>query len=269
MEQGGHVVYLDFEQGEGDTAERLIALGADADLLDERLHYLAWPDLSDWAQLEELWDEWPGALGLWDSMAGVLETLGLDEDKPSQVKKFSRPLLQLSKQHGPQLVLDHLVKTEDGKGIYAQRGAAAKLGDVEALWYVEKQREFSQSEVGEVHLIRKRQRRGGLRQRVYLKVGDGQGGLPVEETDADDAATTAGRIRRDVKTFLADNPGARFTKTDVRKEVRGENQRADRRRPSDPGGRPGRARAYRDRRPPGRALLVRAGPHERGGLSGT
>lgn len=230
LETGGHVVYLDWEGGERDVAARLNAMGADPDVLDARLHYLAFPALEDWAQVQELWERWPGALGVWDSMKGALGALSLDEDRAKDVQRFTQPLLQLAKEHQcAHLMVDHVTKADDGKGTYAGRGSGVKLADVEGLWYVAAVRDFSQSEVGEVHLTRKRARPGALRPLVRLEVGDGNGGLPIRELDETEATTPAGRIRRDVLAFLREHPGERFTKTAVResKSVRGEKRIID------------------------------------------
>jgi hypothetical protein len=230
MREGGDVVYLDWEAGDAEAVERLVALGAPADLLDARMHYFPWPALSfdAWDELEELWDAWPGALGLWDSVSKALGVLGLKENESDDVTRFTAKVSELGKRRGvANLLIDHVTKAEDGKGVYSGRGSGAKLANLEGLWYFEKVREFSESEVGEIHLHRKRQRRGRLRPVIRLEVGDGQGGLPVRELDRDAATTAAGRIKRDVLALLAGQPGERHTKTDVRAHVTGENTAID------------------------------------------
>jgi len=177
--------------------------------------------------VEELWDEWPGALGVWDSVSKALDVLGLKENEASDVTKFTSRVNELGKRRGvANLLIDHVTKGDDGKGTYAGRGSGSKLADVESLWYVKKEREFSDTEVGEVHLLRKKQRRGRLRSVVRLEVGDGKGGLPIRELDRDEATTPAGRIRWAVLAFLEEHPG-KHTKNVVRKGVQGENTTID------------------------------------------
>lgn len=218
---GGCVLHFDYEAGEADAKARLVALGAtDAEL--ERWHYLAWPALDDWSQVEELWDEHPGAAGVWDSMKGALDALGLDEDRAKDVIKLTTPLGRVSKTRGvANLLIDHSTKAQDGSGRYASRGSGAKLADVEAEWYVDKKRDFSQSEAGEVHLIRKKQRRGGLRSFVALAVGDAQGGLPIRELDAGEAETSWATARRVVLAYMAERPGERLSRTAIEEAVQG------------------------------------------------
>ena len=220
LRDGGHVVYFDWESGDGPAVERLTALGAEPGEL-ARLHYLGFPALSlkAWDEVEELWDRWPGALGVWDSMSKALNVLGLKENEASDVTQFTRRLDELGKtREVANLLIDHVTKADAGDGIYAGRGTGAKQADYEGEWYVKRiGGPFSDTEAGEVELRCKKKRRGRLRSVVRLKIGDGEGGLPIRELGRDEATTTAGRIRHDVRARLAGSPGERFTRSDVRK----------------------------------------------------
>jgi len=77
---GGHVVYLDLENGGSIIASRLILLGADADDVRDRFHYVAFPKGIDSPdvfrrQLEEIAEAFPEAVVVIDSFRGLFAML--------------------------------------------------------------------------------------------------------------------------------------------------------------------------------------------------
>lgn len=234
MEHGGHVVHFDWEEGEQDAAARLLATGASAALLESQHHYLPFPALAmgRWDEVEELWDAWPGSLGLWDSMGKALGAMGLKENDADDVTGFLTKLSRLSKSLGiSNLMIDHVSKSNDGTGTYAGRGSGAKLAASDVTWYVDKVSDFSQTEIGEVRLLRKKARRGNLPDAVSLSIGDGHGNLCITKHDQPSPKPTAGgesayaRIRRDVRAYLAEHPDRSFTKTAIECAITGNAQR--------------------------------------------
>jgi hypothetical protein len=77
------------------------------------------------------------------------------------------------------LVIDHVQKTASRSNPYP-RGAGSKLADTEVAWFVEAIEPFNRSQVGELRLTKHKDRSGVLPAEMRLKVGDGQGNLPVE-----------------------------------------------------------------------------------------
>lgn len=200
MLSGRHVVYLDYENGENEAARRFLALGATPDLLTEYLVYLPFPGAPDWSQLGTIWDEFPEALAVWDSTRGILRTLGLDEDRASEVGQFMDPLVEFTMTRGIcSLIIDHVTKAANAGSGYA-RGSGDKLAAVQGQWYVDRVRAFSEVEVGEIELTRWKARSGGLARSHRFEVGDGAGSLTFRKLDPD--LTPEGKIDTAVIAFL-------------------------------------------------------------------
>ncbi|MDO9409709.1 AAA family ATPase [Patulibacter sp.] len=204
LRAGGHVIYLDFEQGEAETVRRFSALGAvPADLDPARFVYLPFPGPVDWIALGALWDDHPGAMGVFDSTRGILRTLGLDEDRASEVGQFMDPLVEFAlTREVPCLLIDHVAKAATDSTGYA-RGSGDKLAAVQAQWFVKRVRPFSETEAGEVELHRWKARSGGLPRVHRLGIGDGEGRLPITRLDADLSAE--GKIDTAIIKFLRDH----------------------------------------------------------------
>ncbi len=187
MRAGMDVVYLDHENGERSIRRRFVALGADPDLLSERLHYIPFPGRPDWGQLAELWDEYPGAVGVWDSMRGILRSLGLQENEASEVGQFLDALVEFTLTRGiASLVLDHVTKAATAASPYA-RGSGDKLAAMQATWYVNRTQPFSDTQSGEIEVLLHKARDGGMEFRHTFKVGDGHGNFTFEKIDGGDS----------------------------------------------------------------------------------
>lgn len=200
MRRGRHVVYLDFENGEGEAARRMAALGATADLLSEFLTYVPFPGAPDWREIGALWDEHPDAFGVWDSTRGILRSLGLDEDRASEVSRFLDPLAEFALSRAvPMALIDHVAKAATETTGYG-RGSGDKLAAVQGLWYVKCVRDFSETEIGEIELVRWKGRAGGLSSRHRFEVGDGEGRLTFRRLDAD--LSPQGRMETAIIDYL-------------------------------------------------------------------
>ena len=162
MAAGRYVVYLDWENGDEEVARRFLDLGAPADLLSERLVYLPFPGAPNWAEIGGIWDEFPDAVGIWDSTRGILRSLGLNEDKAAEVGQFLDPLVEFSLTRSvPSLLIDHVIKSATENTGYA-RGSGDKLAAVQAQWYVKCPTEITETEPGEIEVIRWAARSGRL-----------------------------------------------------------------------------------------------------------
>jgi hypothetical protein len=228
MRAAQHVIWLDYEAGEYQTALRLRDMGATADEVEEFFHYFPFPattlDDAAVAGVEALWERWPGALGVYDSASKALSEAGLDENKPPEVTEWAAELtVKIAKrQHVPILVIDHVTKAEDGSGRYA-RGSGSKLADCEVSWYVDQRRLFTRERVGEIRLRHKKDRLGCMPQELYFSVGDGHGGLAVEpkEPDEQDQGDSKGLIREHIVDVLRRQPERRFSQSAIEGLVKG------------------------------------------------
>jgi len=215
-----------------------LAGGLSPEAVDEYLHYIPFPknmgttaDLQE--QFEGLREELPGALVVLDSLRSYMARFKLDPEKNVQVEEFFGPVMAAVKS-GPMEgritveVIDHSNRATRGTDDYVASGAAAKAQAVDAVYYWEKMRWFSQDVQGVVKLAVKDDRRGRLDHERYYKIG-GQGpGRPLffQRTDAA-AVGTDGRILEDVRQWMSDHPGAPQTKTAVRAGVKGDNGKID------------------------------------------
>ena len=200
MAAGRYVVYLDWENGDEEVARRFLDLGAPADLLSERLVYLPFPGAPNWAEIGGIWDEFPDAVGIWDSTRGILRSLGLNEDKAAEVGQFLDPLVEFSLTRSvPSLLIDHVIKSATENTGYA-RGSGDKLAAVQAQWYVKCPTEITETEPGEIEVIRWAARSGRLNRRFRFLVGDGEGNLTFQRLDADQSPEA--KLERSIIEFL-------------------------------------------------------------------
>jgi hypothetical protein len=184
MRRGLHVVYLDWENGEDETARRFAALGAEDTILSERLIYLPFPGPPIWTEVAAVWDEFPNAVGIWDSTRGILRSLGLNEDKAAETGRFMDAVTSFAlESKSPHMLIDHVTKTTTEHTGYS-RGSGDKLAAVQAQWYVKCPNEITETDPGEIEVVRWAARSGYLNRRHRFAVGDGQGGLPFRRLDA-------------------------------------------------------------------------------------
>lgn len=190
IDQGEHVVYLDFEDDPAGVVERMLALGtARADLVD-RFHYVR-PDspfgAGARAQLLRLIRARQPALVVIDGVAEAMAQNGWNESDNADVAAFLTALVRLLEREGCcVVVIDHLVKDKEGQGRYA-RGAGHKLAGLSGAAYkLEVTSPFGRGKSGAVRLSVMKDRPGWVRRAA---AGSRAGDIAVSSTE-DGAAIT-------------------------------------------------------------------------------
>jgi KaiC/GvpD/RAD55 family RecA-like ATPase len=233
---GTPTVYLDFENGERLFTKRLLLLGADAQQVDEQLHYIPFPrELSLdslHTELEAIADALPGAFVVIDSLRGAIARLSPSADPlkvndPQSIERVCGPMMEVAKTRGVTVgIIDHSTKVGTDQDEYSTAGSAAKEQAVDAVYFWTKIEPYSKEKAGVVKISATSDRDGELDFERFYRVG-GQGDGQFYFTATDKAGTqAAGRIMEDVRQFLADSSGEQ-TKTAIRKAVKGDNTAVD------------------------------------------
>jgi hypothetical protein len=197
VEARQHVVVFDAENGPRTIAERLGQMGVDASLVSECLVYLPFPDLTvgkrGRQEFYELLDEIRPVLIVFDSWASFLASAGYSENENSEIEAWDTAITKPTKQRGiASVILDHVPHDLD-----RSRGGARKKEVADVQWRVRKTQNFDRDSVGEVLLVRHKDRSGWLPPSVTFSVGGRFGDLicqrsagTVEDPDARTGLTT-------------------------------------------------------------------------------
>ena len=228
VEARQRVVFFDAENGTRTIGERLQQMGADPDLLREYLVYLPFPSLSLDARyrqaFEELLDQVKPEAIFFDSWASFLSMAGLSENENSDVEHWDTAFTKMVKKRGiTSAILDHV--PHEGQ---RSRGAARKKEVADVQWRVKKTQEFNRDVVGEVLLIREKDREGWLPGSVGFSVGGAEGTLvcarssgTVEEADPVDGLTESERKVFDALCQEFGQKGARASEWQKASKKRG------------------------------------------------
>lgn len=219
---GRPAVYLDLENGERLFAKRMALMGASADEIDERLHYIPFPkgltlDTMG-GHLDDIAEALPGAFVVVDSLRGLLTRLSppgnpLNPNDHQAIEAVAAPFMEAVKTRGLTVgIIDHAKKTGSEDDEYSTAGAGAKEAAVDAVYFWTKVERYNRDTAGLVKLTATSDRDGELDFERYWKVG-GQGeGQPFRFAPVDgDEVGTMGRVRGLVLEFLMDNEGEQFT----------------------------------------------------------
>lgn len=189
IERGERVLYLDMENGPRIVSERLNALGVDPDKVDDLLVYLWYPSLTlnvrDRADYEGLLDEVRPELIVFDSWVGFLGSAGLEENSNDDVTRWSVAYAQPARKRDMTVViLDHV--PHEAK---RSRGASRKKDEADVQWKLTNPAPFDRVTVGEVILVREKDREGWLPPSVTLSIGGTEDGFLCHRS--------AGTLRRE------------------------------------------------------------------------
>ncbi|MFD6684195.1 AAA family ATPase [Micromonospora parva] len=166
INDGNHVLYLDFEDDAGGVVGRLLCLGANpADIL-ERFHYVRPEnspsdiDLIDLASILE----YAPTLAIVDGVTEGMSLFGLELKDNTDVAKFGRTLLRPLANSGAAVVtLDHVVKSSENRGRYSI-GGVHKLNGLNGVMYMlENRRPFGVGVTGKSTIRVAKDRPGQIR----------------------------------------------------------------------------------------------------------
>jgi hypothetical protein len=126
MEDGCHVFYIDFEDDEGSVADRLLALGADPEVIREQFHYFRPEHPLEGRHLEALLEELDAhrpSLALVDGVTEAMTLHALNPNDNVDIALFDKRVAQpLTITGAAQVSFDHVTKDKDGRGRYAIGG---------------------------------------------------------------------------------------------------------------------------------------------------
>ncbi|MFF5759654.1 AAA family ATPase [Streptomyces longwoodensis] len=138
LNRGNHVLFLDFEDEAAGVVGRLMAMGADADALLDRFHYVRPEEplgIADMVDLAEILALGP-SLAVVDGVTEGMSLHGLNINDNKDVAVFGRKVLRPLQDAGPAVVtLDHVVKSTDNRGRYAI-GGVHKLNGLNGVMYL-------------------------------------------------------------------------------------------------------------------------------------
>lgn len=165
IELGNHVIYIDYEDDQIGTTSRLLQLGLDPAAINTYFHYF-WPDAP--ATLDDIHHHLKRTITNYRPTLAVIDSTGesmaVDGVKPNDddaVARWFRGLPALFSRSGlAVVVIDHVTKDRDGRGLYAigsQRKRAAVNG---AAYMVEAIKPFGMDMAGLSKLVVAKDRNG-------------------------------------------------------------------------------------------------------------
>lgn len=174
LEDGGVVIYIDLEDGPEGMLSRLLALGASPGAIRSRFTYLrpdaAFDDASRESVLSLVATIVP-TLVVIDSVGEAMALEGLKQNDDDAValwmRRFPRSIAAL----GPAvLLIDHVVKAEDSRGLWAI-GSQRKRAAIDGAAYLIEVRErdaFSASRSGRARIVCAKDRHGTYRRGQHV-----------------------------------------------------------------------------------------------------
>lgn len=237
---GGHVLYVDFEDGPETLLERLHALGVAHDAACRHVHYVRPQEpLSDQRgritrgeiDLVEAMGQWDCDLAILDGVTEAMNLEGLNPLDNNDTAQWFKVLPRRIADRGPAVVLiDHVTKAKEERGRFAI-GAQHKLAALDGAAYTfEVAKPFGRGRDGLVKITVAKDRPGAIRaiatgKRIAdMVVTATADGLTIELRPPETATESDGTFRpthlmEKVSRWLELNPGASTRAT--REAVRG------------------------------------------------
>jgi len=232
LADGGHVLYVDFEDAPASILTRLLALGASDSTILERFTYVRPDDPFTASTLDALLASRTYTLAIIDGLSEAYTLLGLDPYNNVDAAKFLAALARpIANTGAAVLLIDHVTKAKEGRNRYAL-GAQHKLAGIAVAYGTEAITAPSRTTAGQIKLKVEKDRHGHVRphatagQIALVHITPEDNGQRVTVTlDAPDVSfTTSGKQRytiymERVSTYLHANPGA--SRNRIRDDVEG------------------------------------------------
>jgi hypothetical protein len=177
LERGENVILFDSENGARTISERLVDLGLDPEKADEQLYYYPDPSLpltqAAKRAYEALLDTVEPSLVIFDSFINFLAMAGLSENENTDVARWATVYAHPARSRDvTTAILDHV--PHDGSHA---RGATRKKDEVDVMWRLAQAKPFDRETVGEITLVREKDREGWLPHTVTFSVGGSEDGI--------------------------------------------------------------------------------------------
>lgn len=189
---GHNVLMIDEETGPRQVADLLKSMGAEPELIDKHLTYLAFMDLpwkgEDVRHLHDLISDLRPKLSIFDSAGEILSAAGIDENSPADVTRLYKTMFHpiCARLHSAVLLLDHDAKDGDRRGGPSRysRGTTAKLASPHVAIKLTPLRPFSRVQDGVVGLFVAKDRLGSLHRHWRIRVTASPLDLIMSQTTA-------------------------------------------------------------------------------------
>lgn len=232
LDDGAHVLYVDFEDRPATIVNRLVGLGVRAAAIRERLHYVRPNDQLDprgQAALTAVLEHRP-TLAVLDGATEAYALHGLDIGDNNDAAKWQKLLpRRLADAGAAVLEIDHVTKDREHRGRYAI-GAQHKLAGVDVAYAVKALEPLGRGRTGSSRITVMKDRPGHIRQysdesahvaRFQLTEAAGvvSAKLALLDTQADAAAFRPTVLMERVSRALEEHPG--LSVTAIRQTVKG------------------------------------------------
>lgn len=180
MKLGHTVVWVDEELGDKVIAERLLALGAEDDVVSDKFVYLPFPgwDVQDEADIlawQALVASYKPGLVVVDTVTDALAESNLDENSGRDVTRWVKVFLEPARRRGvAQLVLDHITNAAASNGSPGRRavGSRAKRAKAKVQYAMRTTAPYNREQVGSAFVEVTKNTRGALLPvERYLTIG--------------------------------------------------------------------------------------------------
>jgi hypothetical protein len=188
MRRGETVAWFDEENGPSVVAARLASFGVTPEEASAHFVYYPFsePTLDDADELVAEMAALAPVLVVFDSGADMYAAASLNENDNMDMTRWAISFSQkLSREYSiATCVLEHVAKAGDSN---YQRGAGAKKAKVDALFMLEVRAPFDHETVGEIELVRAKDRLAHLPPRVRYRIGgNGKGATTFERVEVED-----------------------------------------------------------------------------------
>lgn len=196
IDDGGTVMWLDYEGNRRICGDRLRSLGVSAEACEGRFLYMRPGKVGpvERAELANLAETNHPTLAVVDGVARAIARQGGDEDKASDVLAFLDAVVTpLTEAGAAAVTIDHVIKAKEGRDRWA-RGSGAKLGEIEgAAYLLEAGEPFNRASAGSMRLVVSKDREGlvGSPRQVaaVIRIAPVSGGVTVRVMPPSQAPT--------------------------------------------------------------------------------